>query len=78
MDRGVYSVPDKDVGQLRQILSAGPYEYMQVPVPACHVRMSDEALTQINTWSRGSVSQRRAVEDDARAIVFLPHVQPAQ
>lgn len=75
MERGVYTVPDKDVSQLRQILAAGAYEHMQVPVPACYVHMTDEALTQISTWAPGSVSQRRAAEDDAQPMTFLPHVQ---
>ena len=32
MERGVFSIPDKDVSQLKQLLTLGPYEYLQVHV----------------------------------------------
>ena len=74
MERGHYNMPNKDVSQLRHILATCARKYMQVPALAHYTHMCDEAPTQVTTGSAGFVSERRAAEDGAQTMMFLPHV----
>jgi hypothetical protein len=55
LKKGPLEVQEYGRHQLQDMLSVGPYAYLQVPTPACSASSSDETSAQVMEWTRNAV-----------------------
>jgi hypothetical protein len=52
-----FEIGDFGRQQLKQMLSAGPFVFLSVPVPQCVAGMSEDAVSHIVQWNRDVVQE---------------------